>query len=44
VRAGDTVARLGGDEFVLLLGDLADVEECEQTLDRVVDALHAHSF
>ena len=39
VRAGDTVARLGGDEFVLLLGDLADVEESEQTLDRVVTAL-----
>ncbi|MBK8755351.1 MAG: EAL domain-containing protein [Candidatus Competibacteraceae bacterium] len=39
VRAGDTVARLGGDEFVLLLGDLADVEECEHALDRVVTAL-----
>ena len=39
VRAGDTVARLGGDEFVLLLGDLADVEKCEQALDRVVTAL-----
>jgi len=39
VRAADTVARLGGDEFVLLLGDLADVEECEHTLDRVITAL-----
>jgi len=28
-----------GDEFVLLLGDLADVEECEQALDRVLTAL-----
>jgi len=39
VCAGDTVARLGGDEFVLLLGDLADVEECEHALDRVMTAL-----
>lgn len=39
VRAGDTVARLGGDEFVLLLGNLANVEECEMTLDRVVTVL-----
>ncbi|HAS84381.1 MAG TPA: diguanylate cyclase, partial [Verrucomicrobia bacterium] len=39
VRAGDTVARLGGDEFVLLLGDLADVQEGEQALDRVMTAL-----
>jgi diguanylate cyclase (GGDEF)-like protein/PAS domain S-box-containing protein len=40
VRAGDTVARLGGDEFVLLLGDLANVEECERALDRVLTVLH----
>ena len=39
VRAGDTVARLGGDEFVLLLGDLANVEECEHAIDRVLTAL-----
>jgi len=41
VRAGDTVARLGGDEFVLLLGDLADVAECEHAIDRVLAALRA---
>lgn len=41
VRTNDTVARLGGDEFVLLLGNLADVEECEHALDRVMMALHA---
>jgi len=40
VRAGDTVARLGGDEFVLLLGNLADVEECEHAIDRVLAGLH----
>ncbi len=39
VRAGDTVARLGGDEFVLLLGELANVEECEHVIDRVLTAL-----
>jgi diguanylate cyclase (GGDEF)-like protein len=39
VRAGDTVARLGGDEFALLLVNLASVEECERTLDRVMAAL-----
>ena len=41
VRAGDTVARLGGDEFVLLLGDLIDLEECEQALDRIMTVLRA---
>ncbi len=39
VRGGDTVARLGGDEFVLLLAGLADVEECEGTLTRVLHAV-----
>jgi diguanylate cyclase (GGDEF)-like protein/PAS domain S-box-containing protein len=37
VRGGDTVARLGGDEFVLLLTDLADAQECERTLARILD-------
>jgi diguanylate cyclase (GGDEF)-like protein/PAS domain S-box-containing protein len=39
LRAGDTVARLGGDEFVLLLAGLPDVEECQQTLDRLLKAV-----
>ncbi len=39
LRADDTVARLGGDEFVLLLSGLPNVEECQQTLDRVLKAV-----
>ena len=39
VRSGDTVARIGGDEFALLFGDLVDLEECEQALDRVIATL-----
>jgi len=39
VRLGDTVARLGGDEFVLLLGDLKDVDELEDALQRVLRAV-----
>lgn len=39
LRGGDTVARLGGDEFVLLLVDLADVEEAQQVLERVLHAV-----
>jgi diguanylate cyclase (GGDEF)-like protein len=39
LRAGDTVARLGGDEFVLLLSGLPDIEECQQTLDRLLKAV-----
>jgi diguanylate cyclase (GGDEF)-like protein len=39
LRGGDTVARLGGDEFVLLLLDLERIEECENALRRVLDAI-----
>ncbi|HJW03802.1 MAG TPA: diguanylate cyclase [Azospira sp.] len=39
LRGGDTVARLGGDEFVLLLCELGDVEECEHTLERVLESI-----
>ncbi len=39
LRQGDTVSRLGGDEFVILIGELVSLNECEQTLQRVMDAL-----
>ncbi|SCZ59320.1 EAL domain-containing protein [Thiohalomonas denitrificans] len=43
VRGADTVARLGGDEFVLLYGDLHQVEEAEQALERLLKTL-AHPY
>lgn len=39
VRGGDTVARLGGDEFVLLIGNLANLAECDHAMARVVKAI-----
>lgn len=36
LRGADTVARVGGDEFVLLLGDLAQPEEAQQLLERLL--------
>jgi diguanylate cyclase (GGDEF)-like protein len=39
LRAGDTVARLGGDEFVFLLLGLADIEECERAVQRMLHAV-----
>ncbi|MFK5950392.1 MAG: PAS domain S-box protein [Methylococcales bacterium] len=35
IREEDTVSRQGGDEFALLLNDIAYVEQCEQTLERI---------
>ena len=39
LRRTDTVARLGGDEFVLLLEGLRDVNELEEVLARLQDAI-----
>jgi diguanylate cyclase (GGDEF)-like protein/PAS domain S-box-containing protein len=39
LREVDTVARLGGDEFVLLLTGLADMDELETILERIMDVL-----
>lgn len=36
IRQEDTLARLGGDEFVLLLGELHNEAEIEQTLARIL--------
>lgn len=41
VRADDTVARLGGDEFVVLLDDLQTINDGEQALQRILEALSA---
>lgn len=40
-REEDLVGRLGGDEFVLALGGLASIDECRQTLQRVLTAVGA---
>jgi len=39
IRGDDTVSRLGGDEFVLLLSEITDAKECEQSLQRVLSLL-----
>ncbi|OUR85222.1 hypothetical protein A9Q85_08615 [Cycloclasticus sp. 44_32_T64] len=39
IRQEDTVSRLGGDEFVLLLSELSAVEECQLSLDRVIQTI-----
>ncbi len=41
IRSQDTAARLGGDEFVLLLSDIADVDELQVIMERVLTALAA---
>jgi diguanylate cyclase (GGDEF)-like protein/PAS domain S-box-containing protein len=38
LREGDTLARMGGDEFVAVLGELSEVKECEQVLERLLAA------
>jgi diguanylate cyclase (GGDEF)-like protein len=42
-RAGDVVGRVGGEEFVMLLPD-ADSETAGVVAERLMDAIHAHSF
>jgi diguanylate cyclase (GGDEF)-like protein/PAS domain S-box-containing protein len=39
LREGDTIARLGGDEFVFLLLGLEKIEDCEVTLNRLLDVI-----
>ncbi|MFN3987885.1 MAG: EAL domain-containing protein [Rhodocyclaceae bacterium] len=39
LRGGDTAARLGGDEFVLVLLNIHSLLECEQSFERILQAL-----
>jgi diguanylate cyclase (GGDEF)-like protein len=39
IREDDTLSRLGGDEFALLLNDLDSLEQCENTLQRILSKL-----
>jgi len=39
VRESDTVARAGGDEFLIMLGKLSRREDCDATIDKILDAL-----
>lgn len=41
LRESDTIARLGGDEFSMLLCGLQNIDECKQTLDRLLAAIKA---
>ena len=40
----DTVARLGGDEFIMILNQLKKPEECEKTLNNVLEAISKINF
>ncbi len=39
IREQDTVSRIGGDEFSLLLGDVQSIEQCEQAMVRIHQAI-----
>ncbi len=39
-RACDTVARMGGDDFAIVLGDIDRKDEIENTVKRVLHAVH----
>ncbi len=39
IREEDTVSRQGGDEFALLLNDIASLQQCELTIERIHNAL-----
>lgn len=39
LRDSDTVARLGGDEFAILLSGLQSIDECKQTLARLLHVI-----
>ncbi len=39
IREVDTVSRQGGDEFTLLLNDIESYDQCELTLNRILNSL-----
>ncbi len=39
IRASDTVSRQGGDEFVILLSDIKSLRQCEETVQRILNAI-----
>ena len=39
IRKEDTVSRLGGDEFAILLGDLKSLEQYQETIERIHQAI-----
>jgi diguanylate cyclase (GGDEF)-like protein/PAS domain S-box-containing protein len=39
LREEDTVSRMGGDEFALLLGDIQSMDQCEQVIGRIRQAI-----
>ncbi|MEC4749615.1 EAL domain-containing protein [Methylomicrobium sp. Wu6] len=39
LRGADTVARLGGDEFVILLQGIENVEDCQNSLNRLISII-----
>ncbi len=41
LRDGDVLARIGGDEFVAVLSELAQPRDCEQALERLLQAASA---
>lgn len=41
LRRGDTVARLGGDEFTLIFADVAQLDDVDALLRKLIDAIAA---
>ena len=39
MRESDSIARLGGDEFAILINRIVNQQECEQIVQRVLDAV-----
>ena len=37
IRHEDTISRIGGDEFVILLEDIQEINECERTLQKIIE-------